>query len=177
MENLFQKKSVTKTDIETIYEALFLRSVTSFESFIEKLFLAILLGKAPDIKGKSLIVVASRPALQVILLQNNNYLDWLPYSKTEGRANIYLKDGKPFTNITDGDKSQIKTITVIRNAIAHKSDYAMREFKEKVVGNRPLLTNEKRPAGFLRSQIRANPRQLRFQTYVAELARIAASLC
>lgn len=177
MEQLFQEGKVRKTDIETIYEALFLRSVTSFESFLEKLFMAIMLGKANAVGGSRMMKAVSKSALEAILLQNNNYLDWLPYSKTEGRANIYLKDGKPFTAISEGDKAQIKTITLIRNAIAHKSEFATNQFKEKVIGGRLLLASEKRPAGFLRSQVRSNPRQLRFEVYVSELARIAASLC
>ncbi len=177
MEQLFQQNRIKKTDIETLYEALFLRSVTSFESFLENLFISIMLGKEPTAKGVSLMKARSKPALHGILLQGDRYLDWLPYGKTEGRAQLYLKNGRPFTSVTDGDKSQIKTVTLIRNAIAHKSEYAMKEFKHKVIGGRLLLSGETRPAGFLRSQIRASPRQLRFEVYVSELARIAASLC
>lgn len=177
MELLFREGRVKKTDIETIYEALFLRSVTSFESFLERLFIAIMLGKGRTKNGSSLVTAASKPALQTILLQHNNYLDWLPYGKTEARANIYLRGGKPFTALSDGDKSRIRTVTIIRNAIAHKSDYALKEFREKVIGEQLLLAREKRPAGFLRSPVGANPRQIRFEVYVSDLLRIAASLC
>lgn len=175
MEALFGEGKVRKMDVETIYEALFLRSVASFELFLEKLFVSIMLGK--KVNGTSLMSAASKGALQAILLQNNDYLDWLPYTKTESRAAIYLRNGRPFTNLSDGDRSQIKTITIIRNAIAHKSDYAIGEFKNKVIGEQPLLRNERQPAGFLRSQVRANPRQLRFEVYESQLARIASSLC
>ncbi len=177
MEKVFQDGRIKKADIEIIYEALFLRVVTSFETFLEKLFFAIMLRKVPTVKGVTLMTAVSRRALYDIVLQRGNYLDWLPYKRTETRASIYLKNGQPFSGISDGDKSQIKTVTVVRNAIAHRSDFAMREFREKVIGGLLLLGREKRPAGFLRSQVRANPTQLRFEVYMSELARIAASLC
>jgi hypothetical protein len=42
MERLFQARLINITDVESVYEALFLRAVTSFETFLEDLFVAIL---------------------------------------------------------------------------------------------------------------------------------------
>lgn len=178
MENLYFHQKILKTDIEYVYEALFLRAVTSFESYLEQQFVDIMLGKTrySDNKIASLIRTGSKKALMAVLLQGNQYLDWLPYRKTEDRAKIYLKDGRPFTDFTGGDRSQIRNITYIRNSIAHKSDHAISTFREKVVGSIPLLVGEKRPAGFLRSQFRSSPRQIRFEIYLSELGRIAAAL-
>ena len=144
MEKVFQDSRIKKTDIETIYEALFLRAVTSFEAFLENWFFAIMLQHTA---GSRLMTAVSKRALYDILLQQGKYL-LASYTKTETRANIYLRNGKPFTSISDGDKSQIKTVTVARNAIAHRSDFAMREFKEKVIGGGCCWLARNGPLGF-----------------------------
>ncbi|HEV3111659.1 MAG TPA: hypothetical protein VGY99_14310 [Candidatus Binataceae bacterium] len=109
-----------------------------------------------------------------ILLQGGKYLTWLPFHNTEERAKLYLTDGKLFTELTDGDKSVIKTITTIRHAIAHRSQHAMSEFQRTVIGSQSLLPGEKKPAGFLRSQLRSGT--VRFENYVGELGRLAGTL-
>lgn len=178
MEEIYTRGDLLKTDIETVYEALFLRAITGFEVYLEQLFIAILLGRTTHAanRAKALLITSSKVDLMNILTRGNDYLDWLPYRKTEDRAQIYLKGGKPFSDLDNGDKSILADMTRIRNAIAHKSEHANKQFREKVVSSLPLLKNEKRPAGFLRSQFRANPRQLRFEIYVGELGQIAAKL-
>jgi len=150
MEALYQSNSIVMRDLHSVYEALFLRTVTSFEVFLEEQFIATLSGRAQyDRRRVSLRMTAvSRQALMDIILQGDRYLTWLPFSQTEDRAKIYLKDDKPFSELTDGDKSMMRTITTIRNAIAHRSRHATSEFKRTVIGNRPMLSGEKSPAGF-----------------------------
>lgn len=108
MEKLFAARRIRKTDLDSVYEALFLRAVTSFEAFIEDLFLAILEGRVKYNKQRVrvLMSVTSRDDLMRILLQNQAYLNWLPFHHTERRAKLYLKDGRPFCDLSDGDKSQ-----------------------------------------------------------------------
>ena len=177
MEKLFAAKRINKTDLDSVYEALFLRAVTSFEAFLEDLFVAILLRRARYSRQrvKVLMSATSNEALMQILLQGNAFMNWLPFTNTEKRAKLYLRDGRPFTELSDGDKSQLKTITVIRNAIAHKSDHAISEFERTVTASMPLLQNERSPAGFLRSRI--GPAQSRFEVYVGQLGRCAGLLC
>jgi hypothetical protein len=178
MEKLFAAEIISKTDLDSVYEALFLRAVTSFEAFLEDLFLAILEGRARYNKQRVRVLMsaASREALMQILLQGNAFMNWLPFTNTVKRASLYLKDGKPFTELSDGDKSQLKTITVIRNAIAHKSPHALVEFERTVTNSLPLLLNERSPAGFLRSRITSGPAQSRFEVYMGELGRCAGLL-
>jgi len=178
MEHLFQDRRITLGDINSVYEALFLRAVTSFEGYLEDLFLSILKKKTqyPKSRVNLRMTPASNDALMDILLQGGKYMTWLPFDNTEKRAKIYLKDGRPFCELDDGDKSKMKSITVIRNAIAHKSSHAMNEFVRTVIGSQSLLRGEKKPAGYLRSQIRTGPVQNRFEVYIFELARIAQAL-
>jgi len=65
----------------------------------------------------------------VLLGENKKYLDWLPFpDNTLKRAKIYLVDRKPFTFISEIQKDKIANYHKIRNAIAHKSKKAMKEF-------------------------------------------------
>lgn len=179
MEALFSSKQITLTDLETVYEALFLRAVTGFEAFIEELFISVLSTKVkyPKSRVKLRMEAKSNEALRDILLQGERYLDWLPFNQTEKRARLYLSNGRPFTDLNDGQKSQLKTITTIRNAIAHKSPFALEKFQKDVVGSLTLLPHEKMPAGFLRSQVGASSGTSRFQTYVGELGNFAKEIC
>jgi hypothetical protein len=156
-----------------------LRAVTSFEAFLEELFLAILERKRIYRRDRVKLRMTphSRDALQEILLQGGKYMAWLPFSNTENRAKLYLKDGRPFSELTNGDKSLIKTITTIRNAIAHKSPHAMGEFQRTVIGSNSLLRGEKKPASFLRSRVSSGSMQIRFEIYIGELGRLAIVLC
>ena len=179
MEVLYSQKNIVLRDLDAVYEALFLRAVTSFEVFLEDHFVAIVSGRANLAKRRASVrmTAASPKALMDILLQGGAYMAWLPFSHTERRAHIYLRDGRPFSDLTDGDKSIIRSITIIRNAIAHRSSHAMSEFNRVIIGAQSLLPIEKTPAGFLRARVRRGPTLNRFEIYVGELARIARMLC
>jgi hypothetical protein len=179
MEELYNNDRIALRDLQSVYEALFLRAVTGFEVFLEELFISIL-QRRTKYNGSRVSVhikASSDQVLMDILLQGDKYMNWLPFDRTENRARLYLRDGRPFSELTNGDKSMIKTITVIRHAIAHKGRHAMAEFNRTVIGSQVLLRGERTPAGFLRSQVRTSPVHNRFQVYVAELARVARALC
>ena len=116
--------------------------------------------------------IASRTAWGV-LLQGKSYLDWLPYDKTVELARTFLKDGLPFTVLADGDRSKTKQCMLVRNAIAHRSRFAKRQFEEKVIGDLNLPSRERTPAGYLRSIVRVNPTFVRFQIWSSDLADMA----
>lgn len=176
MESLYAQARIKLVDLHSTYEALFLRGVTSFEVFLEDLFVGILRRKLtyPKSRVSLRMVAANDKALMEILLQNDKYLSWMPFKRTEERAKMYLVGGRPFSDLEEGDRQTLTTITIIRNAIAHNSTHARAEFAKKVIGSRALLKVEKSPAGFLRSQ--ANPTQKRFEIYMLELMRMAHAL-
>jgi hypothetical protein len=183
MEYLFDDGEIRKRDLDAVYEALFLRAVTSFESFLEDLFLGILEGRVKyhSRKGISRKVIArTREAMNDIVFhagdgRKNQFLSWLPFDKTEDRAMIYLVDGKPFSSVDRGDRSIVKTITIVRNAIAHRSKYSMDAFREKVIGEQALLKNERTPAGYLQSRVHSGGN--RFESYVGTLGKVAREIC
>lgn len=179
MEALYLGDVIKLRDLHSVYEALFLRAVTSFEVFLQDLFTAIMERRVRYGRGRVSVLMraTSNETLHAILMQGRKFVTWLPYEDTVKRASLYLRDGRPFSDLTPADKQTMTTITTIRHAIAHRSAHAMKQFQTNVIGAQVLLGAEKKPAGFLRSQLRAAPAQNRFEVYVKELGRIASDLC
>lgn len=175
IERLCSQGILVRRDVELVYEGLYLDCVTSFESSIEHLFIQLLIGRtavqgvAPRAVFKSSVV-----ARDILLGGEKKYLDWLPYDKTERRAQSYFRGGAPFTRFTSFEKKIIEEILLIRNAVAHESTHSHNRFKQFVDGL-PLASREKTPAGFLRSYI--DQQTTRFQFYAAEMARMITLLC
>jgi hypothetical protein len=179
MERLYRENRIALRDLHSVYEAMFIRAVTSFEVFLQDQFIAIMSGKIPYKKARGVSVrmtAVSSTAMTDILLQNRPYVTWLPYDNTHQRAHVYLKDGKPFSDIPKPERDTMERITLIRNAIAHQSTHAIKRFEEKVLFGLALLPQERRPAGFLRSVLRVAPLQRRFEFYTSELGRIATMI-
>jgi len=99
MEDLHSAGDITQRDLNSVYEALFLRAVTRFESFLEELCLGILEKRVKYKKTRKIVLKMtpkSHQALIDVVFQQNRYLDWLPFDKTEDRADYYLQGGRPF---------------------------------------------------------------------------------
>lgn len=178
MEEFFAAEKVVRRDIETVYEGLFLRCMNAFESFLEDLFIEVMLERTSYSASvvSTRIIATSRGAVWDVLLQGDDYLEWLPFGRTEKRANVFLNKGRPFTVLDDGDRSKLKQFMIIRNAIAHRSTFAQRQFFEKVVGTLSLPPRERTPAGYLRSIARISPRFVRYEICASDLAMIASKI-
>jgi len=158
-------------------------SITSFENWIENLFLGLLVGRlkhcsssvAPRVSFKS-----DRIARDVIF-SDRNYVDWLPYRFTEKRANAFFRNGLPFTCLNKPEnKSDLKKLELLfylRNVIAHKSTYSKKKFEDEVIGSSPVTQQERTPAGYLRGIFRITPSQTRYENLINEMASIAKKLC
>jgi hypothetical protein len=178
MEELFDDDALRIADVHSVYESLFLRAVGGFESFLEGLFLEIMRENISYPRKRRVakrVTFSSRAALMDVLLQGAKYLDWLPIKRTQERADRYLLGGRPFADFDGGDRSMITTIVTIRNAIAHESAHSAGEFRRIVTGGLALLHGEKKPAGFLRSNVA--PTQKRIQVYFGEMLRMAQKVC
>jgi hypothetical protein len=178
IENLFDENRMREREILILYEGMFLKLVTTFEAFLEELFIKIMLDKTSySIRRVTpRIVFRSGRILREVLLQGQDYLEWLPYPKTVARANAFLRGGRPFTELSNGEISKIKQAMRVRNCVAHASDHAKRIFEEKVIGNLPITPRERSPSGFLRSLTRINPPLCRFQVYLNDFSRISYTL-
>lgn len=178
-ESLHTDGRIGRRDLETIYAGLLIQAITGFEDFLDDLFHQICLGKIsyaaargvrPRLSFRSTAVLR-----QVILGEGREYLDWLPYHQTTKRAEVYLRGGRPFSDLDAADGSSLARAVRVRNAVAHASPYALRTFRDKVVGGAVLLPHERRPVGYLRSAIGAGG-QTQFQAILSNLRLIAHRL-
>lgn len=179
MEVLFSKKQIVERDLNVVYAGLFLGAVTSFETLLEDLFLDLLTGRTKHISSKvrNKVTFSSTTVCRSIIYGGKKYVDWLPYNYTTGRAEIFFKEGLPFSAIEKADNNTLQEIMYIRNVLAHNSKHALKVFENMVIGSRTLLPKERTPVGYLRRPIAASPPQTQYEVYVAELAKIAYILC
>ena len=180
MERYLQNNIIVLRDIEQIYSGLYLDAITSFERLIEDLFLGILVGnlnsRLPRVSPR--INYSSHKMARIAVFGGKNYANWLPYSYTLNRARaFYRQRGLPFNALNNSDINIIDMVYYIRNAIAHKSHYSIKKFKEEVIGNINLNPREKKPAGFLRTMYRAFPPMTRYEYYIGEIKFMARKIC
>lgn len=166
-ESLFSRNELNADDIEHVYSGLFIDVFTEIEALIEALFIGLLAGTlySPSTETRN------------IVFGGRSCLDWLPYKNdTLKRAKLYFHGPEPFDILNPTEKSNLRFYHIIRNALAHKSEKAMREFNNLIAGF-PLLPHEKRPGGFLRSRPSSASPQTQFEIAVLELRVIAGKIC
>lgn len=76
-----------------------------------------------------------------------------------------MNEGRPISAVSDDNRRLIGEAVRIRNAIAHDSIRAKKEFKEKVPGVVSLPHSRRTPGAFLRHEFRRNPVQRRYEIY------------
>ena len=178
-ERLFQKGDLVRRDLEVIYAGLYLEAIASFEDFIEELFIRLLAGivthpsrfVVPKITFKSTVTCRKR------VYDGRPYVNWLPYDRTQRRAQEFFQQGLPFTVLDKLDEEKMDRMLCIRNAIAHKSQYAHRKFNREVIDGLLLSSYEKKPVGYLRSYHAISPPQTRYELILFDMVQIARKLC
>lgn len=164
-----------------MYEALFLNLHTTFEAFLEELFVGLLVSDRGFESSRADIV----PRIQVRSFQvardivagpRRPYRDWMPYDRTEEIADHLFRGGRPFSELSANEKATLQRTAAIRNAIAHQSRHALRKFEKSVISGVPLPSRERTPAGYLRGRFRVAPPQTRYENIAAELSAVARKL-
>lgn len=117
-------------------------------------------------RTRSLVTIASPQVARNVVNGGKKYVDWLPIDVTKIRAAAFLSSGRPFDEIAGTHKEAFTRMHIIRNAIAHHSNYAHRKFLKSVVGSKSVPAAQRRPGGYL--QGRHAPGQTRFEFHVAE---------
>lgn len=178
MEALLSSAQVDLQDIEHTYAGLYLELFTNFEALIEELFLGLYSGVYISTSYTVIRTsrITPRNQIQPIIYAGKNYIDWLPYDKTEDRAKKYFKSGVPFNALSASEKKTLENYHVIRNAIAHKSSHSLKKFME-LISPLTLLPTEKTPTGYLRSKPSGTLGQTQFEIAVIELKLLSAKLC
>jgi hypothetical protein len=86
IENHVVSKDLALIDAERMYEGLFLNIHTSFEQFLENLFLGLLASHNGHRSSRADIIprikVTTLKIAREIVFHGNKYNDWMPYEKT-----------------------------------------------------------------------------------------------
>lgn len=178
LERLLLSGHVSRHDVMLFYEGIFLRTVTSFESLVEELFVGLLCsGITPGNNVYPRVIFRSATVARDVILGGRAYVDWLPYHHTDKRAGAFFRGGQPFSNLDNAERKSLERMLTIRHAVAHQSRAARRKFEHEVLGVAPLLPAERTPAGFLRSVFRATPPQTQYEDIAGTCALLARKLC
>ena len=178
MENQYLIGEFSNQDLAIVYEGLFLNAYIAFESFLEDLFIGLLVSgnyglvsSRRDISPR--VEIRSHRIVRETIsgINTRGYTSWLPYINTKKLAKIYFTGGRPFSEITNNHSNRLDEFRYIRNAIAHNSRSSQKKFVDNVIGNRALLPNERNPAGYLRGM--ANAQQSRIELAMLDLLSIA----
>ena len=187
VETLFLDKEIVRRDIEQVYRGLYMEAVTLLERSIEELFVGLLVGGITPTNSKThpRVQFKSHEVARDVVFGGKSYVDWFPYEFTKSRSYAFFRDGHPFTAIQKkqpgqiglSDEQKIERIVVTRNAIAHKSRFAVKRFEQVNVQGRNLRSLEKTPAGFLRVVYRNSPKQTFYGLLTAEMFEMLAKIC
>ena len=181
LELLYQNRTtpprLTRTDMERAYTGAFLSFISFFENSWEDLFFGLLMGRLehPRAVQPLVSIKSSGVARRVVIGRTSGYIDWLPADRSIERANLYLSQGRPFSDMSATDKGTVKRYMTIRNALAHDSKFAMERFKKEVIQQRALPPAERRPAGYLRGTHAVG--QTRMNLAMAEMNLVMRRLC
>ena len=165
---------ITVGSLDALFESALLNLYTAFELFIEDLFYAALLGHSglPDVEGK--VVFSSRAQAEHILVGSRDYIKWLRYEEgVRPLADRLLQEGRPFDRLDrrDAELEILNEIRIVRNAIAHDSAQARARVEPLTSGLRP---RRRHPAGYLQDVQQGVTQQLRYSTWVRQIATALA---
>jgi hypothetical protein len=177
VDNLHTRQRLPVTEVELVYESAFLNAVSRFEGLLSDLLDEFVCGKHQSTRGnRPLLTVRSRAAFRAILRGDRPYVDLMPYDQCLKIAERFIAGGGPFAELTDDDRRLLKQVSIIRNAIAHRSDKAVTDFRAKVPGVDVLPPHRRLPGTLLRRVFRAHPPQTWQAFYLETLQRVGRSL-
>lgn len=136
-----------------ITEGIFVRAFSSYELFMEDVFILYACGKKTRVGGSVGSFIKPRDGTHArdIIKSHMTFLDWNDADKIIQRCDIYLKNGGPIKLALTSNLTRLRYMRTIRNAIAHKSVEAFARYSN-VVRNElraPPLSNVPEPGEFL----------------------------
>lgn len=178
-ERLLRKGLLARRDIEIVYEGLYMSLVTGLEQHLEELFVGMLWGRLDPPRGvHPRVRIPSPKVAREVVLGGKDYVDWLPYRHTEGRAQAFYRGGKPFTPLSKAEKQILRRVTAIRNVLAHRSAHSYRQYEEKILKALTLPPSLMQPARLLRSPSTLGPApRTRYEEYATHMSGILRRLC
>lgn len=167
----------TEADKNQIFAGAYVSYLTFFEAQLETLFVGLLTDKLvhPDQTVEPTIQMPNLKVAKSMITGGRSYVDWLPYNAhTIKRAPVFLIDGRPFTDLSKPRRNTLDKASVLRNALAHQSDHALKRFEAEFVADKVLPVAQRKPPGYLRGAHSLNRNRLEVQ--LLELVAIMQDL-
>lgn len=143
--------SIGNRKTEKIASFTLIKIFLVWEDFLESVFIRYMCGAQTQSGYSPTLLQTIQPDLSSAihsLLNNNSYLSW-NIRNTQNRAVHYFQNGEPFNNVIASFRQTIKDITTVRNAIAHRSDFARNNFRSLVRRELTYLPRGITPGRFL----------------------------
>jgi hypothetical protein len=181
IEGLARRGSLSQRAVLQMYEGLFLSAHVAAESFLEELFLGLLVTGRGITSARNdvlprLEIRSHAVARELITGPSKNYVDWVPFDRTITLAKLFFRGGRPFSDLNQQHKDTLFKSHIIRNVIAHRSRHSVKQFDRHIIGSASLPPSERNPAGYLRGFFRVTPAQTRFSNLLAQLLLCARDL-
>ena len=160
VDRLLAQNRIKCSHCELIYESAFVSAIARFEGLLNELLKEFVCGPSSTQTGcYSLIRPRSRNVFRPILTGGRQYVDLMPFRDCVKVAKRFLNEGKPFSDIDESDRNILAQAVLVRNAIAHRNDAAMKTFRTEVNGVNLLTSSRQFPGSYLRRVYRSHPTQ------------------
>ncbi len=167
IEHEFARKRLRVTDVELVYSSSFLSVCSQWEALLEEiLFEAVCGEKSPRRGVRRYATFQKRKHLEdVLLFPGKDYLSIPNLKRAEELAALFISQGRPISAVSEQNRNLLQQAVQIRNAIAHESPFAKKNFRANVPGVSALPRSKRSPGAFLRHEFRQAPSQRRYELY------------
>jgi hypothetical protein len=172
-------RELTIRRLEALYETSYLRIFLFWEDFLEQSFLRYLCGYEST-TGPAVLRVPKFSTLagaQLAILGNRKYITWANHKFVVQRAQHFVNAG--FHEIVlNSNLARLEAFQSIRDRIAHRSEYARRQFDGATVSLVGRRFPASSPGKFLRHTAIASPVPKSWLQHIAiELKSLAVQIC
>lgn len=169
IEREFARKRLLVTDVELVYSSSFLSVCSQWESLLQEiLFEAVCGDESLRRENRRYATFLKRRHFEeVLLFPGKEYLSIPNLDRAEELAALFIKQGRPISAVSESNRTFLQQAVRIRNAIAHESSFATRQFQKSVPGVGALPRSKRSPGAFLRHEFRTAPSQRRYELYYA----------
>lgn len=167
---------LSRSDCESAIEALYLRSFSSFELLLDELFWGLLTGKIRHSYGCRSEYQFVNREVAVRYVMQGQFVKWLPFSGAiEFTKHFFAEGCNPYVLPNESQKFELSKCVHLRNAIAHRSEGAIKKFEVSVCELKTLPKGDQSVAGYLMSTHSRD--SSKFDYHCGELLRFSRVLC
>jgi len=162
---------------ETIVEWAFVNLHAEWENFLENCFVTYMLGDRTDSGYAPVRYIFPKDELHAlgIILAGRDFFQWTKPIRVRDQSMLCFENGEPFRSILEST-IELNEMTIIRNAIVHKSATAMDKFKTLVRDKLKTLPSAMTPGVFLVTTKPKTMHRTFLSSYCSKLRIIAGKL-